>query len=682
MSLVKTGWALAALVLAIAARGQSCGTPITTFPYLETFDGSSFNGTTTPPPGWVQDPADGGGSGPHTDWYFNNLPTTSANTGPSADHTTGLVGVGYFAYVEDSSGGHPSVNLLSPCFDLTASSTAQLKFWVHSFDVANPSLPGMQNELAIDVVRFPPAGPPSITTVSTIGQLAAPAWEARIVDLTPFIGTPFRIRFRGRTNLASFTHDIAIDDVQILDDSAAIPSFDVAVNSIDGPGDAILCGSTLGTQTIDFTMLNAGATAIPAGAPLGFEYAIDGGAPISEMIMAPAGGIPVCASVQLSFATPANFTNPGTATVVVSFVGGDGNGANDVAARSIVTGIPSTVTVSASTPFGETFDDFGATQQTTNPPVCWDQQMGENGGGTDSDWYFRSGGTPTFGTGPSADHTTGSGFYAYTEDSIGNHAAIGIDTPPLDISGLTTPTLRFWVHSNNGLGGPGPGENFLSVDVVHPPTGVSIPDALGPIGHLGDQWVEQTVDLTPYLAFGTVRLRFRSRSDGGSFLHDIAIDDISVVEAAPGPGQPAQPGVATLTINDSRNAGGFAASSGQAGPYFASAAVGGIVAMTIEGQPNQIVVLLNGTLNPAATAIPPFGQIDLGGPGLSGVAVLASGADPGVLNSLFIVSPAGRLDVISGVPVSLAGFVSGFQAIVFHPILTIGVSNSVELTIS
>ena len=43
---------------------------------------------------------------------------------------------------------------------------------------------------------------------------------------------------------------------------------------------------------------------------------------------------------------------------------------------------------------------------------------------TAQDWYFwtrTSGGTPSYGTGPSGDHTTGSGYYLYTEASYGGN---------------------------------------------------------------------------------------------------------------------------------------------------------------------------------------------------------------------------------------------------------------------
>ena len=128
--------------------------------------------------------------------------------------------------------------------------------------------------------------------------------------------------------------------------------------------------------------------------------------------------------------------------------------------------------VVASFPWVENFDGFGAVQGSTVPPADWNNVVGENGGGADADWYFYNQATPTGNTGPTADHTTGlaeMGFFAYVEDSGGHHAAVQLETPCLDLSGLSLPVLSFWLHSNNSQGPGGANENFLSVDVIEYP---------------------------------------------------------------------------------------------------------------------------------------------------------------------------------------------------------------------
>ena len=140
---------LAMLMSLVVAMTTAAQAPINTFPYVETFDTfGAINGTTMPaPPGWTQDTMDATGSGGGTDWFFRNTPTTSANTGPLVDHTTGF---GFYAHVEDSNASHPDVNLLTPFFDLSVLSRPQLEFWVHSRN--NQSLIGVaENFLHVDL---------------------------------------------------------------------------------------------------------------------------------------------------------------------------------------------------------------------------------------------------------------------------------------------------------------------------------------------------------------------------------------------------------------------------------------------------------------------------------------------------------------------------------------------------
>jgi len=75
-----------------------------------------------------------------------------------------------------------------------------------------------------------------------------------------------------------------------------------------------------------------------------------------------------------------------------------------------------------------------------------------NVGGDDIDWTRDSGGTPSSGTGPTVDHTTGtaSGFYLYTESSTNgtgfpNKTAL-LESPCIDLIGTTDATLSFWYH--------------------------------------------------------------------------------------------------------------------------------------------------------------------------------------------------------------------------------------------
>src|SRR5690606_34777278 len=92
-------------------------------------------------------------------------------------------------------------------------------------------------------------------------------------------------------------------------------------------------------------------------------------------------------------------------------------------------------------------------------------------------------------------------------------------TPLVDISALTTPSLRFYYH----MYGADMGE--LHVDVHDGATWVD--DVVVLIGEKQtddtDPWLDQVVDLTSYS--GIIQVRFRAIS-AGTTLGDMAIDDI------------------------------------------------------------------------------------------------------------------------------------------------------------
>ena len=64
------------------------------------------------------------------------------------------------------------------------------------------------------------------------------------------------------------------------------------------------------------------------------------------------------------------------------------------------------------------------------------------------DWRVDASTTPSGGTGPSRDNTTGTatGKYLYTEASVCNGVTSILVSPVFDVSSLSTPTLSFWIH--------------------------------------------------------------------------------------------------------------------------------------------------------------------------------------------------------------------------------------------
>ncbi|XP_025085529.1 MAM and LDL-receptor class A domain-containing protein 1-like [Pomacea canaliculata] len=139
------------------------------------------------------------------------------------------------------------------------------------------------------------------------------------------------------------------------------------------------------------------------------------------------------------------------------------------------------------------------------------------------DWLRRQGSTPTAHTGPSGDHSTGVGYYAYIETSPptrpGDSAVL--HTPwllPTDSAGFC---LTFWYYMFGSTMGN------LTLNLMTPQGVQTFWSKHGP---QGDQWrqAQRTViSTTEYYLF------FQASS--GGYLGDIAIDDIS---ASRGPCRP------------------------------------------------------------------------------------------------------------------------------------------------
>ena len=207
---------------------------VSTFPWLETFDALALTGgtTTSPPPNWVQDAADGA-----TDWVFTNQPTPNPTSGPPADHTTGIVGSGVYAFVDDSS-NEVAVNLLTPCLEIGALARPTLEFSYYS--TGNGS--GAPAILHVDVVQYP-GGQVTMDIVPPIGE-SGPQWRSLVVDLTPYSAIA-RIRFRGSVQNSAAAHDIAIDDVRIAEGNPPGSGEDVRLlTTVNGLGPPILGGKS------------------------------------------------------------------------------------------------------------------------------------------------------------------------------------------------------------------------------------------------------------------------------------------------------------------------------------------------------------------------------------------------------------------------------------------------------
>ncbi len=136
---------------------------------------------------------------------------------------------------------------------------------------------------------------------------------------------------------------------------------------------------------------------------------------------------------------------------------------------------------------------------------------------------------PAFNSGPSGDHTTGSGKYIYSERLFFGAfpSTATINTPPINVSVLTSPELTFWYHMF------GPDVHRLRA-LVSTDGGVNFTSVFSITGQQQfaktDPWLEAIVNLSAY-SNDTIILRFEVLQNTTGVAGDVAIDDISIHEA-------------------------------------------------------------------------------------------------------------------------------------------------------
>ena len=329
--------------------------------------------------------------------------------------------------------------------------------------------------------------------------------------------------------------------------------------------------------------------------------------------------------------------------------------------------------------------DFDASGDTV--PPGWTQSSTDS----NQDWILQDGSTGSVGTGPNGDHgTISAGHYAYVEDSGFESAAITLVSPWFDLAGLTDPYLSCWAHSVDSSGGAT--ANGLNFDIENA-SGTIFSSVLPTIGDLGvDEWTQRVFDLAGFLG-QTIRVHFRGSTDNGTFTHDIAIDEVRVFDRVNLGGQVPQSNFAVFDINEAVDTNGIAVGAGspglagnQPGPYFARTRPGDPLVFHFEGQPNQPVILLSGSLSTGLLILPGIGQFDIGS-GISGgvptgLFPIAAGTSPNLPGSLFQINPLGVLDVAFTVPVQLLGQTINMQSVVFTGTASvIRLSNAVQLVV-
>ena len=135
----------------------------------------------------------------------------------------------------------------------------------------------------------------------------------------------------------------------------------------------------------------------------------------------------------------------------------------------------------------------------------------------DGNWGVMQGPTSSFATGPSGDHTTGSGVYYYVESSAPNYPnqTFIAYTPTFDVSATPGKVLSFWYHMYGAAMGD------LEVAVIDG-NGYTVIDSI--IGDQGDLW---HLAYYPINSVDSFKIAFKATT-GTLYTSDICIDDIMV----------------------------------------------------------------------------------------------------------------------------------------------------------
>ncbi len=406
--------------------------------------------------------------------------------------------------------------------------------------------------------------------------------------------------------------------------------------------DRFTCSVGASAEQLSVEFLNLGSLSIPAGEIVPVSVSLDGGPPINEFL-AIATALPPNGSIVYSFATSIDLSALGPHSISVGHqLVMDQFSSNDQLTAEIASGGESRI---SSFPWSENFDGISSANIVI-PPVGWVQESAD-AAGRNSDWFFVNSGDTHFQN-TVIDHTNGQGSWALLHDHNSHHAAVSIQSPCLDLSLLTHPRLDFWVNSFNATV---LADNTLSLDVIDMQSGIITMNVVGPIGSFfGAGWNLIDVDLSAFSG-SVIRLVFRGSTDhGGGFSgddHPIQIDDVSVRNVLPTPGQNAQPGFAAFKIGVTRNVNLELVDSFLGGPFFSTVNANGDMIMEFEGEPMMPILLLGGPLNPASATFPIIGALDLGNvvdplTGIpTGIQVLADGNLTVGLDSFFNTGPLG-----------------------------------------
>lgn len=435
--------------------------------------------------GWSQSQVD------QMDWSIHSGGTTSGSTGPTGDHTTGS---GIYIYTETSgSGSNKTAIYNSPCADLSNNTSMKASFWYHMYGATMGEL-NFEVRDALNVWH----------TVWSLSGDQGNDWHNAVVDISAYTGQEVQFRFRAETG-TSFTSDMAVDDFFIFEPQP----YDAAIVSIVNPVLQPACGYSA-FEPITVEVNNFGINPLDT---IPIAYSLNGGPMIWDTVYGP---INAPDTVLFTFAQTADMSTPG-ATYNLLIHTQHPRDTNYTVNDTIV--LNDIINQTKSAPYFTDFDTFPLGFPTTLLEG-WRQDLDD-----DRDWSVNTGGTTSFGTGPSADHTQGpggSGRYLYIESGFATGDTAILLSPCFDLEQVVCPKVEFWYNMN--------GNQMGSLALEISDTTGNWTEVWYEEGDKGDVWTKASINV---VEFTGQRVKFRFKGGIGGNNSDMAIDDFEVIDAPP-----------------------------------------------------------------------------------------------------------------------------------------------------
>jgi PKD repeat protein len=460
-----------------------------TAPFTENFDGASWD----PSSSWnAQGDLDQCwlDQGSATQFWTPGPPAFNwTQTGPAGDHTTGS-GQYMMNQVTTTFVSGTNPRLISPWIDLDTLVSPELSFYYHGFGTS-------MGDFDVYVQKLGGTWSALWDTSGSTHSSKNAAWTEKIIALgTSYAGDTVRIRFDYTNTQSSFYTQFAIDDVKIDEEPSCPKPANTAVTAVGvmaaqldwtsgGASNYQLRYREVGTNAWSWTTANTSAKGIGMlSAQTTYEWQVRdscGTGDVSGWLDGP------------RFRTNCTFY---TAPFVEQFS-------------------------SSTTWVGPAWPD-----QNGEIDDCWNRS-------DTLDYFWTGGGTTAhyFGTGPSGDHTSGSGGYAFARSAtpFSNTADTEFRTPLIDLDTLQSPELTFWYHMY------GAAIDKLRIYIKASGQPAALLKTINGQQQTSSNasWTKETLSLSAY-ENDTVQIIFKAWRDGtGSFTAYQAatsIDDIKIDE--------------------------------------------------------------------------------------------------------------------------------------------------------